>query len=84
MLKKCLFYWRKHMVNCKLCTHKEGQIKQYKEKYFRYIHPNSSKVLRIKMMTCFLHHHAFFHRALKKANGKAFPLDISTLKGLVF
>jgi len=54
------------------------QIKHYKEKYFRYIHPEFIKCVADKngKLIAFVIIMPSFTRALKKANGKMFPWGI--------
>jgi hypothetical protein len=63
------------------------QIKQYKEKYFRYIHPQFIKCITNKdhELIAFCITMPSFTHALKKANGKMFPFGIFyLLKALYF
>lgn len=63
------------------------QIKQYKEKYFRYIHPEFIKCITGKddELIAFCITMPSFTKALKKANGKMFPFGfIHLLKALYF
>lgn len=54
------------------------QIKHYKEKYFRYIHPEFIKCVADKngKLIAFVIIMPSFTRALKKANGKMFPWGV--------
>ena len=63
------------------------QIKQYKEKYFRYIHPEFIKCITGKddELIAFCITMPSFTKALKKANGKMFPFGfLHLLKALYF
>lgn len=63
------------------------QIKQYKEKYFRYIHPEFIKCISGKddELIAFCITMPSFTKALKKANGKMFPFGfLHLLKALYF
>ncbi len=63
------------------------QIKQYKEKYFRYINPEFIKCITGKddELIAFCITMPSFTKALKKANGKMFPFGfIHLLKALYF
>lgn len=65
----------------------KDQIKQYKEKYFTYIHPEFIKCITDKNdeMIAFCITMPSFTRALKKANGKLFPFGyFYLLKALYF
>ena len=75
---------------CKLQTFvpiQKEQIKQYKEKYFRYIHPEFIKCISGKddELIAFCITMPSFTKALKKANGKMFPFGfLHLLKALYF
>ena len=75
---------------CKLQTFvpiQKEQIKQYKEKYFRYIHPEFIKCITGKddELIAFCITMPSFTKALKKANGKMFPFGfLHLLKALYF
>lgn len=63
------------------------QIQQYKEKYFRYIHPEFIKCIADKNgeLIAFCITMPSFTKALKKANGRMFPFGILyLLKALYF
>jgi ribosomal protein S18 acetylase RimI-like enzyme len=63
------------------------QIQQYKEKYFRYIHPEFIKCIADKddELIAFCITMPSFTKALKKANGKMFPFGyIHLLKALCY
>ena len=65
----------------------EEQIKQYKEKYFRYIHPQFIKCIVDKdnELIAFCITMPSFTRALKKANGRLLPFGfLHLLKALYF
>ena len=65
----------------------KDQIKQYKEKYFTYIHPEFIKCITDKNdeLIAFCITMPSFTRALKKANGKLFPFGyFYLLKALYF
>ena len=65
----------------------EEQINQYKEKYFRYIHPQFIKCIVDKdnELIAFCITMPSFTRALKKANGRLFPFGfLYLLKALYF
>ena len=65
----------------------KDQIKQYKEKYFNYIHPEFIKCITDKNdeLIAFCITMPSFTRALKKANGKLFPFGyFYLLKALYF
>ena len=75
---------------CKLQTFvpiQKEQIKQYKEKYFRYINPEFIKCITGKddELIAFCITMPSFTKALKKANGKMFPFGfLHLLKALYF
>lgn len=75
---------------CKLQTFvpiQKEQIKQYKEKYFRYIHPEFIKCITGKddELIAFCITMPSFTKALKKANGNMFPFGfLHLLKALYF
>ena len=56
------------------CPYPKISNKQYKEKYFRYIHQILLNVLWIKTMTSSIYYHYALIHALSKANGKMYPL----------
>ena len=63
------------------------QIQQYKEKYFRYVHPEFIKCITDKNneLIAFCITMPSFTKALKKANGKMFPFGLLfLLKALYF
>lgn len=65
----------------------QEQIRHYKEKYFRYIHPEFIKCIvdRSDELVAFCITMPSFTRALKKANGKIFPFGFfHLLKAMYF